>query len=113
MKTFRTIAIAGAVAMAAMLGISTANADPTVVRDPADSSNFIAIQGLTVNGALYDVELIWGAAANVYGQAPGVYTFTTQETASQAVVAMNAALNPEGNVLKAGSDGLGRAPQRF
>ena len=77
----------------------------TVIRDPGNSLKAIGIRDLNVNGTFYDVEFLWRTPAiKVYGGPPGVFDFTTQDSAGAAVEAVNAALNTAG-VTFVGSEG--------
>jgi hypothetical protein len=90
-------------AMVSLLSVSTLYAQPTVIRNSADESHFTAIEAVCGGGG----------AALVYGQAPGVYTFTTQAAAASAVEAMNNALNAEANITGVGVDVFGGRPGAF
>jgi hypothetical protein len=51
------------------------------------------ILGLNVGGTFYDVTFVLTDAEPLYGAPPGVYDFTTEATAKEAIAAVNDALN--------------------
>jgi hypothetical protein len=66
-------------------------------------SNATGILDLDVNGTLYDVTFEFDTAENLYGAPPGIFLID-EFVASDAVVAVNAALNTESAVTTVGSD---------
>jgi len=84
-------AVAGAFAVALLLGASAAQA-ATVIQDPA--GNATGILGLDVDGTLYDVEFLWGVGGSFWGS-PLDWTFLNQGAAVAAVDAVAGILAAE------------------
>jgi hypothetical protein len=65
----------------------------TVDFDPNQPDAATGITNLDIGGTIYNVAFIsQTTAVSLYGEAPGVYDFTTNPTAGAAVDAVNAAL---------------------
>jgi len=77
--------------------------------DPADGKA-IGINNLNIGGNIYNVDFTAVLrAAEVYGAFPGVYEFTTTETAAVAVDAVTAVLT-EAETLRVGAEGADGFP---
>jgi hypothetical protein len=86
----------------ALLGASAAQA--LVIRDIDDPTIASGIINLDIGGTLYDVT--WPGpieAVNVYGELPGVFAFTTFESAQTAVNAIAIDLNAAGGIHSVGA----------
>ncbi len=92
-----TLSAAGVVAMAFLLGASTALAQTVEM----DVNTATAIRDLELNGVTYDVEFLADTAARIYGDPP-VFDFSNRTDAAAAVQAVNDVLNAEGNVNSVG-----------
>jgi hypothetical protein len=71
------------------------NGDATVVFGDG-GTKATAITDLVVDGTTYDVQIKTAIPNEIYGAYPGTYTFTTNDEATAAVKAINAALNAQG-----------------
>ena len=71
------------------------NGDATVVFGDG-GTKATAITNLVVDGTTYDVQIRTAIPNEIYGAYPGTYTFTTNDDATAAVNAINAALNAQG-----------------
>jgi len=103
---FSTCVIVVAAMLLALVpsGRASAQDGPEVVFDPEQSTKAIGINNLTIDGTIYNVTFtIVQRAAETYGAFPGVYEFTTEESAAVAVDAVAAVLT-EAEVHVVGAD---------
>ena len=76
---------------------SEAQEAPEVIFDPANSQKATGINNLNIGGTLYNVAFTTLHFANeVYGPYPGVYDFTTIDSAGAAVDTVDLALTAAG-----------------
>jgi hypothetical protein len=105
MKTRNTILRNVVVALALLLGAGVAQGQ-TVMCDsspcvPGDT-RATGILDLNVGGTFYDVTFVLTDAEPLYGPPPGVYDFTTDAEATDAVNAVNDALNTLPTIVRVG-----------
>jgi hypothetical protein len=103
MKTRNTILRNVVVALAVLLAAGAAQGQTVMCgSSPCVSGDTSAtgILDLSVGGTLYDVTFVFTDAEEVYGPPPGVYDFTTEAAAKEAVDAVNVALNSVPTILR-------------
>jgi hypothetical protein len=94
------------VALATVLLVCAGAAHSAVQFDSGDSTKATGITDLTIGGKVYDVKFeSQKTAAGVYGPSPGTYDFPSNSSASEAVIAVNNALNGAG-AQTVGSSGV-------
>ena len=105
MKTRNTILKNVVVALALLLGASAAQGQTVMCgSSPCVSGDTIAtgILDLNVGGTFYDVTFVLTDAEPLYGPPPGVYDFTTENEATEAIAAVNAALDTIPTIFRLG-----------
>jgi hypothetical protein len=99
MKTTR---ITSSLFVASLLLVASA-VQGEVIRDPGDSTRAIAVENVDIGGTLYNVSFPGPTEAfNIYGDLPGVFPFTTFESAAAAVNAVVTELNLAGGIFAVG-----------
>jgi hypothetical protein len=107
MKFKLTVLLAAVVVtMGLLLGTSAAQ-EAEVIFDPGDPGKAIGITNLDIGGTSYDVAFDEQSAAfGLYGELPGVFDFTTSDSANEAINAVIVELNEE-NAQRVGEEGTG------
>jgi hypothetical protein len=116
MKTRNTILRNVVVALALLLGAGAAQGQTVMCgSSPCESGDTSAtgILGLNVGGTFYDVTFVLADAEEVYGPPPGVYDFTTDDGAIEAINAVAAALNTIPTILRVNESFAYRIPYDF